>query len=83
MVRVLAPPAFMLFFEYYESHAFALSHTILSPLPSDVLYLILRLVPTSSYLRAYDDPIFGSAADEDLENRSYPWGSDVRMFGDY
>ena len=83
MVRILAPPAFLMFNEYYKSHAYALSHTILSPIPSDVLYIILRMVPTSAYLRAYDDPIFGSAPDADLENRSYPWGSDHRMFGDY
>ena len=83
MVRILAPPSFMMFFEYYESHAFALSHTIPSSLPADVVYIILRMVPTSGYLRAYTDPIFGSVPDEDVENRPYPWCSDIRMFGDY
>ena len=82
-MRILAPPSFLLFHEYYESHAFALSHSIMSPLPSDILYLILRLVPTGRYLRVYDEPIFGGVTLNDVETRYYPWCTDHRMFGDF
>ena len=46
---------------YWKAHAHCLSRMLLSPLPSDILYIILRMVPSVSYLTAYaipDPPLF-------------------------
>ena len=41
---------------YWPSHALAMSLMIDSPLPSAVVYLILRMVPSMAYLDAYCTP---------------------------
>ena len=41
---------------YWPSHALSLSLLLDSPLPSEIVYIILRMVPTWSYLSAYSSP---------------------------
>ena len=46
---------------YWTAHAYCMSKMLASPLPSDIVFIILRMVPTLSYLRAYsesDPPLF-------------------------
>ena len=67
---------------YWRSHAYCISKTYPSPLPADIVYLILRLVPTFSYLHAYRDEV-----PFDCELQHDPWGfPDIdapKAFGDY
>ena len=72
--------------EYHHSwraHAYVMSKSIPSSLPPDLVYLILRLVPTWSYLNLYDarEPLV------DCEQRHSPWCSPdldaPKAFGDY
>ena len=55
-----------------------------SPLPSDVLYMILRLVPTYSYMSVYADP---EPPEFNCEWVHDPWQfpdlDDPHAFGDY
>ena len=69
---------------YWRAHAYCMSKQIAGPLPSDVLYMILRLVPTYSYLSVYADlepPEFNCECVHD------PWSftdlDEPRAFGDY
>ena len=61
-----------------------MSQNIPSPLPTDLIYLILRLVPTYSYLNVYADP---APAAFDCERQHDPWSfpdlDAPRAFGDY
>ena len=61
-----------------------MSQTIPSPLPTDLIFLILRLVPTYSYLNVYADP---EPAEFDCERQHDPWSfpdlDAPRAFGDY
>ena len=65
---------------YWRAHAFCMSQNIPSPLPTDLVYLILRLVPTYSYMNVYADP-------EPCELQHDPWSfpdlDEPKAFGDY
>ena len=69
---------------YWRAHAFCMSQTIPSCLPSDLIYLILRLVPTYSYMNVYADP---EPAEFDCERQHDPWAfpdlDKPKAFGDY
>ena len=69
---------------YWSAHAYCMSKLIPSPLPSDLLYLILRLVPTYSYLSVYADP---EPPEFNCECVHDPWSftdlDEPRAFGDY
>ena len=73
------------FHHYWEAHAYCISKSTPSPLPCEILFLILRLVPTTTYLDLYDmrEPLM----EFDCENRHDPWSySDLdapKAFGDY
>jgi hypothetical protein len=73
------------FHHYWKAHAYCMSKSTPSPLPSEILFLILRLVPTTTYLNLYDmrEPLM----EFDCENRHDPWSySDLdapKAFGDY
>jgi hypothetical protein len=41
---------------YWTAHAYCMSKMLSSPLPTDIVFIILRMVPTLSYLRAYSEP---------------------------
>ena len=48
---------------YWPAHALSMSLMLASPLPTDILYIILRMVPSLAYLDAYcspDSPLFDS-----------------------
>ena len=69
---------------YWRAHAFCMSQNIPSPLPTDLINRILRLVPTYSYLNVYADP---EPAEFDCEMRHDPWSfpdlDEPKAFGDY
>ena len=73
------------FHYYWKAHAYCMSKTMSSPLPCDLVYLILRLVPTYGYLNLYDmrEPL----VEFNCEHRHDPWSySDLdapKAFGDY
>ena len=69
---------------YWRAHAYCMSKQIPSPLPSDVLYMILRLVPTYSYMSVYADP---EPPEFNCEWVHDPWQfpdlDEPHAFGDY
>ena len=68
---------------YWKTHASELSRELPSMLPSDLVYIILRYVPSWQYLNQYDpDESF-----YDCELQFDPWQhtdiDEPRAFGDY
>ena len=67
---------------FWKAHADVLSRTTPSVLPCDLVYLILRFVPTWTYCNAYDPE-----DESDCESQYDPWQrpdlDEPRAFGDY
>lgn len=68
---------------YWRAHAWVVSRRTRSVLPPDLLYMILRYVPTWSYFNIYEkpEPVYDCALQYD------PWQQpdldEPRAFGDY
>ena len=69
---------------FWKAHADVLSRTVPSVLPRDLIYTILRFVPTWTYCNAYDPPDY---YEFDCESQYDPWQQpdldEPRAFGDY
>ncbi len=68
---------------YWKTHASELSRELPSMLPSDLVYIILRYVPSWRYLNLYDPDV----AFYDCELQFDPWQrpdlDEPKPFGDY
>ena len=68
---------------YWRAHAYCMSRQLMSPLPSDILYLILRLVPSFSYMSVYSPEPPQYDCEEVYDCWSFPDLDQPRAFGDY
>ena len=69
---------------YWRAHAWVISRRTHSVLPADLIYVVLRFVPTWSYFNIYETP---EAVTYDCALQYSPWQQpdldEPRAFGDY
>ena len=69
---------------YWPAHALHLSLMLASPLPSEIVFIILRMVPSLTYLSVYsipDPPLFD--CEQRFDNYSYADLHAPKPYGSY